>query len=100
MKKICLGIETTAHNFSFCLIKEPGTLIKENKTMYTTEQGGIIPSEEANHHKKVKDNLLKDLLKQTKIKPPSAPGWLRNGGPYSTDMKSLTTVKRCPHIMI
>lgn len=64
---ICLAIESTAHTFSICLTKDT-KLIKENRSMYTKEYGGIIPIEAAEHHKKVKDKLLNDLLKQTKIK--------------------------------
>ena len=35
--------------------------------MYTKEEGGIIPSEAAEHHRKVKDKLLIELLGETKI---------------------------------
>lgn len=67
-KLICLGIESTAHTLGVCLINGTGKLIKENRSMYTKEKGGIIPSEAAEHHKKIKDNLLKNLLEQTKTK--------------------------------
>lgn len=64
---ICLGIESTAHTIAFCLIKD-SKLIKENRSIYTNKQGGIIPTEAAEHHDKVKNTLLTDLLIQTKIK--------------------------------
>lgn len=35
--------------------------------MYTRKEGGIIPTEAAEHHIKVKDRLLEDLLKATNI---------------------------------
>ena len=67
MKKLIgLAIESTAHTFSISLLNN-SKLIKEKQPMYTKEQGGIIPVEAAEHHNKVKDILLKDLLYQTKI---------------------------------
>ncbi len=66
MVLISLAIESTAHTFSISLLKD-SKLIKEIRSMYTKEQGGIIPVEAAEHHKKVKDKLLEDLLKKTKV---------------------------------
>src|SRR3989344_4327447 len=67
MKKlICLAIESTAHTFSISILEDT-KLINENRSMYTKEEGGIIPIEAAEHHNKVKDKLLDELLSQTKI---------------------------------
>jgi len=52
--------------FSIALL-EDSKLIKENRSIYTKESGGIIPIEAAEHHNQVKNKLLQDLLKQTKI---------------------------------
>ena len=50
---ICLGIETTAHTASLSIVDDKGRIIFENRDMYTREDGGIIPSDAALHHKKI-----------------------------------------------
>lgn len=43
-------------------------ILADQRANYTTEKGGIIPSEAANHHKKVKEEVLKKALEEAKIK--------------------------------
>src|SRR3989338_9495927 len=64
---LTLGIETTAHTFSIALIKgkKPLANIKHS---YTTEKGGIIPAQAAQHHNEVKDQLLNEALEKSGIK--------------------------------
>ena len=63
---ITLGIETTAHTFGVGIIK--GREILANvKDTYTTESGGIIPVQAAEHHKKVKEEILNKALKEASI---------------------------------
>ncbi len=63
----CLGIEGTAHTYSLAIVDEKGNIIAEVRDMYQTEQGGMIPNEVAEHHRNVRDNLLKQLLEQAKL---------------------------------
>ena len=47
-----LGIESTAHTFGIGVVKD-GKVLSNVKDSYTTEKGGIIPTDAAKHHKNV-----------------------------------------------
>ena len=64
---ICLGLESTAHTIGFALITDKGKVLAENNKTFTTEQGGIIPTEAANHHKQHYKQLLNKTLKDAKL---------------------------------
>jgi N6-L-threonylcarbamoyladenine synthase len=64
---ICLGIETTAHTFGVGIVKDKQVLANE-KDSFTTEKGGMIPNEVAEHHRKVADDVLKKALAKANIK--------------------------------
>jgi len=64
---ICLGIESTAHTFGIGIIKGK-KVIANQKVLFTTEKGGLIPVELAKHHESHKDKVLQDALDQAKIK--------------------------------
>ena len=49
MYMIILGIESTAHTFGVGIVKDKKVLANV-RDMYTTESGGIIPMESAEHH--------------------------------------------------
>lgn len=63
---IILGIESTAHTFGIGIVKN-GKILVNIRDMYTTETGGIIPTESAKHHEKVKDELYAKALQEAKI---------------------------------
>ena len=63
----CLGIEATAHTFGIGIVNEK-KILSNVKDSYTTEKGGIIPTEAANHHKRVKEKVLQDSLNEAKLK--------------------------------
>lgn len=66
---ICLGIEATAHTFGIGIVKEEKgkkIIIANEKSSYSTEKGGIVPNEAAEHHEKVKEIILKRSLKKAK----------------------------------
>jgi len=65
---ICLGIESTAHTFGVGIIDSNGEKLANVKDSYTTEQGGIHPTEAKEHHIKVKDRLVEDALSQANLK--------------------------------
>jgi len=67
-KRYILGIESTAHTFGIAIVDETGKIIVNDRDMYKTEQGGIIPIEAAKHHKLIADKLYEEALKKADIK--------------------------------
>jgi universal protein Kae1 len=66
---ICLGIESTAHTFGIGMVDEKGKILVDEKDVYRPEKGkGIIPQEAAEHHRKVKEEVLKKALEKVKLK--------------------------------
>ena len=63
---IILGIESTAHTFGVGIVRNKKILANERE-MYTTEKGGIIPMESAKHHNKIKEEVYERALKEAKI---------------------------------
>jgi len=64
---IILGIECTAHTFGVAIVKDNNILSNEKHT-FTTEKGGMIPNEVADHHKKYKEIIFKQALEKANIK--------------------------------
>lgn len=64
---ITLGIETTAHTFGIAITENKKVLANVKKT-FTTEKGGLIPNEVAEHHKKIKEEILNNALETAKLK--------------------------------
>ena len=65
---ICLGLECTAHTLGIGIINDKGKILSEVRDTYTTEKGGIIPSEAAKHHELVKEKVLEKALEEAKLK--------------------------------
>jgi len=66
-KLICLGIESTAHTFGVGVVDGKGTILANEKDSYTTEKGGIHPSEAKEHHLRVKDRVVDDALRKASL---------------------------------
>ncbi len=64
---ICLGIEGTAHTLGIGIINRDKILVNE-KDSFTTEQGGMVPNEVAQHHQEVQYQVLEKALKKAKLK--------------------------------
>lgn len=62
---VILGIETTAHTFGAAVVNK-GKILSNIRDMLTTKSGGIIPTESANHHKKVAPEVYQKALEQAK----------------------------------
>ncbi|MDO8528281.1 MAG: KEOPS complex N(6)-L-threonylcarbamoyladenine synthase Kae1 [Nanoarchaeota archaeon] len=62
-----LGIESTAHTFGIGIVKD-GKILSNVKKVYTTEIGGIIPTEAAKHHFQNKNEIYFEALTNAKIK--------------------------------
>ena len=65
---IGLGIESTAHTFGIGILDSNKNILADVRSNYTTEKGGIIPSEAAKFHKENKDKILTKALEDSKIK--------------------------------
>lgn len=63
---LILGIESTAHTFGIGIVKN-GKILANVRDMYTTETGGIIPTESAKHHERVKEDLYKKAIEESRI---------------------------------
>jgi len=59
---IILGIESTAHTFGVALVDSEGNVLANEKDAVTTEEGGMIPSQVAQHHVDICDRVLKNAL--------------------------------------
>jgi len=64
---IGLGIECTAHTLGIGIVKD-GIILANERDMYTTEKGGIIPVDSAKHHTKVFDDVLNRALDKAQVK--------------------------------
>ncbi len=67
--KTCLGIEATAHTLSVGVVKESRNMeiLSNEKDMYVSEKGGMIPNELRIHHRKVKYEVYLKALKAAGI---------------------------------
>lgn len=66
--KLALGIESTAHTFGIGIVSFNGKILANEKVLFTTETGGMIPSDVAKHHENVKDKILKQALEKANTK--------------------------------
>lgn len=63
---VVLGIESTAHTFGVGIVKN-GKIVANQRDMYKTSSGGIIPMESAKHHKSVSDSVYSMALNEAKV---------------------------------
>lgn len=63
---IIIGIESTAHTFGVGIVRD-GEVIANVRDMYTTEEGGIIPSDAGNHHRKIGQGIYDKALDEAGI---------------------------------
>ncbi len=64
---ICLGIESTAHTFGVGVVDGKGKILSNIIKAFTTDEGGIIPGEAAEHHVDVCDSAIKEALESAGI---------------------------------
>jgi len=62
----CLGIESTAHTFGVSVVYGKKILSNEKKS-FTTTEGGMIPSDVADHHVEIFDEVFLSALNKAKI---------------------------------
>ncbi|MCK9568025.1 N(6)-L-threonylcarbamoyladenine synthase Kae1 [Candidatus Pacearchaeota archaeon] len=61
-----LGIESTAHTFGIGIVSD-GKILVNIKDTYTTEAGGIIPTNAAKHHAEISEKIYCEALNISKI---------------------------------
>lgn len=107
---VILGIESTAHTFGVGVVKN-GEILANEREMYTTEEGGIIPVDSAEHHRRLAPEIYSRALGAAKIKEeeidaisfsqgPGLPPCLLAGRDFSRDLalrleKPLVPVNHC-----
>ena len=69
MKGCCLGIESTADDFSIGIATFDGKILANVIDAYVPSEGGIHPREAARHHSEVAAKVLKEALEQSGKKP-------------------------------
>jgi len=60
---ICLGIESTAHTFGVGIVSKKKVFVNVRDN-YTTEKGGIIPGDAAQHHQDIYRDLIKKAISE------------------------------------
>jgi len=65
----CLGIESSADDFSVGISSFDGRILANIVDAYVPIEGGIHPREAARHHAEVAGNVLKQAFKVSNIKP-------------------------------
>ena len=61
MARLILGIESTAHTFSFGYVDINGNLFPSKSSLFKPDTGGIHPREAADHHTINASNLISEL---------------------------------------
>jgi N6-L-threonylcarbamoyladenine synthase len=62
---LCLGIESTAHTFGVSLLDEK-RIFSNERAVFTTTEGGMIPREISDHHVSVCADVIKRALNKRK----------------------------------
>jgi len=65
----CLGIESTADDFSVGILNFDGKVLANVISAHVPEKGGIHPREAARHHAEVAGRVLAEALHKAKIRP-------------------------------
>ena len=76
-----IGIETTAHTFSFGLVDPNGIPFPSSSDTIRPEKGGIHPREAADHHKDLAASLFVDALKSQDLSITDISGVAYSQGP-------------------
>ena len=64
---VCLGIESTAHTFAAAIVTSKNKVLSDVRANYTTDKGGIIPKDAAQHHKNVYKDVIQKAILDAKI---------------------------------
>jgi len=65
----CLGVESTADDFSVGILSPEGRVLANVISAYVPEKGGIHPREAARHHAEVAGKVLVEAFREAEIEP-------------------------------
>jgi universal protein Kae1 len=68
-ERYCLGIESTADDFSVGISTFEGEILANIISAYMPPEGGIHPREAARHHADVASKVLEEAFEKTRIRP-------------------------------
>jgi N6-L-threonylcarbamoyladenine synthase/protein kinase Bud32 len=68
-KQYCLGIESTADDFSIGIVSLKGEILANVIDAHIDEKGGIHPREAARHHAEVAGKVMEEAFSKAGIKP-------------------------------
>ncbi|MEM3061240.1 MAG: KEOPS complex N(6)-L-threonylcarbamoyladenine synthase Kae1 [Candidatus Bathyarchaeia archaeon] len=69
-KKLCLGIESTAHTFGASIVSIDKKILSDVKDVYSPLPGkGIHPREAAQHHCNISYRVILEAFEKAKVKP-------------------------------
>ena len=68
-ERYCLGIESTADDFSVGIVSFKGKILANASDSYIPEEGGIHPREAARHHAEVANSVLEAAIAKAALKP-------------------------------
>ncbi len=66
--QLCLGIESTAHTFGVSVVTFDGNVLSNERALYTTKKGGLIPAELSDHHADICDEIIKQAVEKAGVK--------------------------------
>jgi len=69
VEKYCLGIESTADDFSVGIATFKGKILANVISAFAPEEGGIHPREAAQHHAQAANKVLEETFKKSCTKP-------------------------------
>ena len=81
MSGVIIGVESTAHTFSFGLVTDEGMPHKSYSALYRPEEGGIHPREAADHHSNLASELISRLMKEEGLQPDDVTAIAYSQGP-------------------
>ncbi|MBT5021421.1 tRNA (adenosine(37)-N6)-threonylcarbamoyltransferase complex transferase subunit TsaD [Candidatus Woesearchaeota archaeon] len=64
---ICLGIESTAHTFGIGIIDDSGKKYANERVLFSTKEGGLIPSKVADHHVEKFRDIINSALEKANL---------------------------------
>jgi N6-L-threonylcarbamoyladenine synthase len=60
--QLCLGIESTAHTFGASVVSFTGDILSNERKLFTTESGGLIPVKVGEHHTRICGEVVQEAL--------------------------------------
>lgn len=66
-KLLCLGIESTAHTLGVSIVDSDGNVLSNEKDLFTTKTGGLIPYELTVHHYGCFESLLRSAVEKSGV---------------------------------